>query len=239
MSNQLFFFTVSGLSIFYLEVLLEISENYKSYVFFIIITISLILISSFFWGSKGPVIILLLVAIILTIKLSGIHFMNENIKRMGPWMVTQFGSLVFIHSHHIKKLREAGKEFKLKGKYFCTACYGMCLGTIVSIILIIIYLTYGFVSEIIIPLIILTIFFMIPIVLRYTIFIHMRSSLRFLSNAILPIGLVLLLCILDKLFQNWIINSMYELSLLGIAFLRLKIGQFDDKRLLRRIDITQ
>jgi len=217
-------------------VLLEISENYKSYVFFIVITVSLILISSFFWGSKGPVIILLLVAIILAFKLSGIHFMNENIKRMGPWMVTRFGSLVIVHGHHIKKLRENGKEFKFKGKYFCTGCYGMCLGTIVSLILIILYLAYGFISEVITPLIILIVFLMIPIILRYSIFIHMKSPLRFLSNAFLPIGLVLLLCIIDKLFQNWIINGMYELSLIGITFLRWKIAKIDDKRLLKRID---
>jgi len=77
---------------------------------------------------------------------------------------------------------------------------------------------------------------MIPIILRYMIFIHMKSSLRFLTNVFLPIGLVLLLCIIDKVFQNWIINGIYELLLIGVAFLRNKIGMIDDKRLLKRID---
>jgi len=213
-----------------------ISKNFKYFVSFIIITLGLIFISGLFYGSKGPVTVLLLVAIILAFKLSGIHLMNENIKKMGPWMMTIYGSFVIVHSHHIKKLRENGKEFKFKGKYFCTGCYGMCFGTCISIILIILYLMYGFSSVIIIPLICLIPFLLIPIILKYSIYIQMRSSLRFLSNAFLPIGLVLLLCIIDKLFQNWIINGIYELLLIGIAFLRWKIASIDDKRLSKRID---
>lgn len=212
------------------------SNNYKFFVSFLIITFSLILISGLIYGSKGPVIVLLLSAIILAIKLSGIHFMSEKFKIMGPWMMTRYGPFVIVHSHHIKKLRENGKEFKFKGKYFCTGCYGICFGTIISIIIIILYLIYDFNSVIIIPLIYTVSFLMIPIILRYMIFIHMKSSLRFLTNVFLPIGLVLLLCIIDNVFQNWIINGIYELLLIGVAFLRNKIGMIDDKRLLKRID---
>ena len=103
--------------------------------------------------------------------------MSEKFKIMGPWMITRYGPFVIVHSHHIKRLRENGKEFKFKGKYFCTGCYGMCFETCISIILIIFYLLYGFNSILIIPLIFLIIFLMIPIILRYLIFIHMKSSL--------------------------------------------------------------
>jgi len=217
-------------------VVLEISNKHKYLISFIGITVGLILVSGLYFGSKGSLLILLLGALILAIRISGIRFMSESIKRMGPWMVTRFGSLVIVHSHHIKKLRENGKEFKIKGKYFCTGCYGMCFGICISIILIIYYLIYGFNQVMIIPLIGLVLLLVIPIILRYLIFILMKSSLRFLSNALLPIGLVLLLCIIDKLFQNWIINGIYELSLIGGGFLRWKIASIDDARLLKRID---
>ena len=212
------------------------SSNYKYIVPFSIITFSLIFTSGLIYGSKGPVILLLLIAIIVTIKLSGIRFMNEKFDIMNPWGITRYGPFVIVHSHHIKKLRENGKEFKFKGKYFCTGCYGMCFGTCISIIIFIIYLLYDFNSILIVPLIYLIIILMIPIILRYWIFIRMKSSLRFLSNAFLPLGLVLLLCLIDNVFQNWIINGFYGLLLFGIAFLRGKIASIDDKRLLKRID---
>lgn len=215
---------------------LEISDNHKYLVSFIVIATGLILVSGLFYSSKGPLIVLLIGALILAIRISGIRFMSESIKTMGPWMVTRFGSLVIVHSHHIKKLRENGKEFKIKGKYFCTGCYGMCFGICISVVLIIYYLMYGFSSAIIIPLFCLIPFLLIPIILRYSIFILMKSPLRFISNVFLPLGIVLLLCIIDKLFQNWVINGIYELLLIGIAFFRWKIAKIDDRRLLKRID---
>lgn len=193
----------------------------------------LLLLSSLLFNSKGPIILCLLGAILLAIRFTGIQFMNDNTKEMPSWMVTRFGSFVIVHCHHNKELCEKGKEFKFKGKYFCTGCYGLCLGTVISIIIIILYLIYGLSSVMIVPLICLIPFLLIPIILRYLIFIHMKSSLRFLSNTFFPIGLVLLLSVIDRLLKNWIINSIFVFSLIGIAYLRWKIALLDDVRLLK------
>ena len=185
------------------------------------------------YSSKGPIILCLLGAILLALRFTGIRFMNENTKEMPSWMVTRFGSFVIVHCHHNKDLCEKGKEFNFRGKYFCTGCYGLCLGTVISIGIIILYLLYRLNSVMIVPLICLIPFLLIPIILRYLIFIHMKSSLRFLSNTFFPIGIVLLLSIIDRLLKSWIINSIFVFSLIGIAYLRWKIALLDDVRLLK------
>lgn len=198
-----------------------------------ITSLLLVLLSSLLFNSKGPIILCLLGAILLALRFTGIQLMNEKTKEMPSWMVTRLGLFVIVHCHHNKELCEKGKEFKFRGKYFCTGCYGLCLGTVISIVLIILYLLYGLNSVMIVPLIYLIPFLLIPIILRYLIFIHMKSSLRFLSNTFLPIGIVLLLSIIDRLLKNWIINSIFVFLLIGIAYLRWKIALLDDVRLLK------
>jgi len=71
-------------------------------------------------------------------------------------------------------------------------------------------------------------------VLRYSLFIYMKSSLRFFSNVFLPIGLILLLNVIDYVFLNWIINSIYLFLIMAIAYLRWRIAFIDNRRIFSR-----
>ncbi|MFX0139207.1 MAG: hypothetical protein ACFFDN_36535, partial [Candidatus Hodarchaeota archaeon] len=63
--------------------------------------------------------------------------------------------------------------------------------------------------------------------------LKMRSHWRFLSNAFLPIGLIFIFIIIDDTLQNTILNSIFVLLIIGIAYVRKKVGLIDDKRLLK------
>ncbi|PWI48086.1 hypothetical protein CEE45_08660 [Candidatus Heimdallarchaeota archaeon B3_Heim] len=133
------------------------------------------------------------------------------------------------HSHHPIHLIKSGHEFRFRGKYFCTGCYGILIGTIISVIIGISYIVNGFNTlwgEAVLLLIPLC---FIPIILRYKLSYKFPSSAKLLANCLLPIGSCLSLIYTDFLYHNWILNVLVVLLIITAAFLRGVIAQKDNK----------
>ncbi len=181
------------------------------------------------FDSKGPLYLTLIGSCILAISLSGIRI-KRNIhersckslkKSFNNYGTTTLGWFTFVHSHHCLKERVAGHEFKIGDKYFCTGCFGILIGTVISIVFAITtYFIIGLNSSFH-PIFILIIpFCFIPIILRYTLFPEMKSPIRLLSNILLPIGCCLLFFVFENTFHNWFVNVSLILVCITIAFLR-------------------
>ena len=178
------------------------------------------------FNPKGPIFFTIFGAIILSILLSGVRFTfsnsscQRNCSIESPELTTKFWKLTFYHSHHPPELRNQNHEFKIGSKYFCTGCYGILIGTLMSIIigLAYVYNLLRFFNLNNIILIIPLCFF--PIIFKYTVMHNMKNPLRFLSNILLPIGFCLSLIITDYLYHSWITNTIIVLIVVFGAFLR-------------------
>ncbi|MHA1983786.1 MAG: hypothetical protein ACW967_05495 [Candidatus Hodarchaeales archaeon] len=175
------------------------------------------------FNSKTPLFLTLIGSIILAISLTGFRGYQRN-KLSNKYernsYILIFNRFLFLHSHHCQDDILKGKEFKIKSRYYCTGCYGLFLGTVISLIGVSIYLVFQNVNlpiELIVPIIPL---FFVPIILRYTIIRNMNSTIRFLSNALLPIGCFLLFIASDVIFNDWLINSFLVIFTLLVALLR-------------------
>ncbi len=202
-------------------------------------TLGCALVTSIFLGifqafnSQGPIIMTIFGSVILAFNLTGIriHRPNQqfscnrmkNISRNS--LSTKFGWFSINHSHHPPHLITAGHEFQFKKKFFCTGCYGILLGTAISIILGSVYLINGFDQQIIslIPLILPLTF--LPITLRYLLPFKFPSNFKLIANSLLPIGCSLMLVYSDILFQNWVFNMSCVFLILTAAFLRSLVAQ--------------
>jgi hypothetical protein len=174
---------------------------------------------------------------ILAVSLSGIRLnspygkttCNALSNRSTSLFTTKIGRISFNHSHHSPSLIEAGHEFQIKNKYFCTGCYGLLVGSIISVVIGTIYILNGihttWVS--ILPFIVPLCF--IPIMFRYLLPYKIPSSMKLIANSLLPIGCCLLLIYTDVLFYNWAYNVFIVLLIISAAYLRGIIAQIDNK----------
>jgi hypothetical protein len=175
------------------------------------------------FNAKTPLLLTLIGSIILAISLTGFRGFNRkqlSHKYEKNSYILIFNRILFLHSHHCQDDIMRGKEFKIRTKYYCTGCYGLLFGTIISVIGATLYLGFQNIALPIEILISVLPLFFIPIMLRYTVFKNMRSTIRFLSNALLPIGCFLLFIISDVVFNDWLINSFLVMLTLLIALLR-------------------
>lgn len=188
------------------------------------------LIQSF--NSKGPILITLLGSCLLATSLTGIRFNSNTCKintsrknEMLGNLQTKIWKYRIIHSHHNKEERENGHEFKIRNKSFCTGCYGILLGTLISIIIFYFYLFATISTQVmsIVPYLIPICF--IPIIIRYTVFHSMKTPLRLISNALLPIGCTFLLLTVDFTFNNWLLNVTFMILIAFIAYVRSVISK--------------
>ncbi|MHA2139800.1 MAG: hypothetical protein ACW98G_18100 [Candidatus Hodarchaeales archaeon] len=189
------------------------------------------------FDSHGPILITLFGSTILAVSLSGIRLnspygkttCNALSNRSTSLFTTKIGRISFNHSHHSPSLIEAGHEFQIKNKYFCTGCYGLLVGSIISVVIGTIYILNGihttWVS--ILPFIVPLCF--IPIMFRYLLPYKIPSSMKLIANSLLPIGCCLLLIYTDVLFYNWAYNVFIVLLIISAAYLRGIIAQIDNK----------
>ena len=193
------------------------------YIFSIIfLTITSLMI----FGSKGAFISILIASVVVIVYLSGIRVDRRNL--FVPtiyWKESRWLWFIIFHSHHSRELCERGREFKIRNKFFCTGCYGSSAGIIISMMATGYYLANG-ISQILASLLAMSIpIWFLPIILRYTIFINMKSPVRFLSNMFLPIGCFSSLIVLDYFFENLIVNGSVVLFILIIFYLRIKASK--------------
>jgi hypothetical protein len=173
------------------------------------------------FGAKSPYYLTFFGSIALAINLSGIRISNNasqcpEIEKTR----TRLGKLVFIHSHHAPAQRKKGHEFKIKDKYFCTGCYGILTGTILSLIFAVFYVGFGFPNWIW-PLVwVGAPLSFLPIILRYTLYQDMPVLFRLISNILLPVGCYLIFVIFDVTSQGLITNILLIFGVLIIALLR-------------------
>ena len=175
------------------------------------------------FNSHIPIFLTLFGSILLGVSLSGFRgFIKQDAINQFEKSTHHvlFGRLLFHHSHHCETDILKGKEFSFKEKYYCTGCYGLLFGTIISIVIFCAYLiwplyfTFTQTTILIIP------FFFLPIVIRYTIMKNMSTFLRFFSNASLPVGCSILFIIMDSNYSSWLLNSLIVIFILSVAVLR-------------------
>ncbi len=182
---------------------------------------------------RGPLYLTLLGAGLLTISLTGVNFRSKHsyssCSRQISNYRTRIGFITINHSHHSPELIEKGHEFRLRGKYFCTGCYGILAGTCISIAISFLYLTGYFSSNWIFILPLMSCGCFIPIIIRYTGKFHFGSKIRFLSNSLLPIGCSLTIIYTDMLFHDWLSNSIVMILILVVAYLRSIVGKRENQ----------
>lgn len=202
------------------------------YLLFLIQTIMFI----FLFDSNGAIGLTLIASIFIIIILSSVRIMNRSLRKylleipVDKSLVSFLGPFIIYHCHHNKKLIEKGKEFRIKNKYFCTGCYGVLFGIIIGDTIAFLYLAYSLSFYLKIYLSLSIPIWFIPIILRYTLFTRMRSSFRFISNLLFPIGCWILLIVGDSIFNNWIING-FIMVFFGITIkLRVSASARENKQ---------
>jgi len=191
----------------------------------LIIYLFLIILSSTFFGSKGPVILTLISSILLLISLSGIEFKKKSSQTFSKLpnissIVSIWGPFIIYHSHHSAVSRSRGKEFRIGRKYFCTGCYGGFFGTFIAMVFMVFYLAYSISQNLILILSMSIPFCFVPIILRYTLFVNMKTIPRFLSNMLLPVGCSIVLILTDFIYQSCTLNGIVIFLIVGAAYLR-------------------
>ncbi|MFX0151739.1 MAG: hypothetical protein ACFFAJ_13205 [Candidatus Hodarchaeota archaeon] len=193
------------------------------------ITIILGLLQNF--NPKGPLYLTLFGSSFLAVSLTGIRFNTGKASKSGHYPIlpnsgiTRFKCFVFIHSHHNPLERAKGHELNIGNKYFCTGCYGILVGTVISIALALIYAAFGLTSEMFPIVVFITQLCFLPILFRYLLSLDLTTSLRLLSNIPLPIGCCLLFMSIDHLYHNWMLNFGLILLTVSLAFLRGRISR--------------
>lgn len=185
----------------------------------------------------GPFYLTLIGSVFLSISLSGIspNFKSKksicSMKNLNEKLITSshIGKLTINHSHHPLRLIELGHEFKVGSRYFCTGCYGLLAGTIISIIISLLYMTMNISNLSGIILIAFVPLGLIPIIVRYYLIENPSNIVRFLSNALLPISCCFLLISIDTLFHQWIFNELAVLLIIFAALLRDLLARMDNK----------
>ncbi|MFX0063636.1 MAG: hypothetical protein ACFFC7_15810 [Candidatus Hermodarchaeota archaeon] len=181
------------------------------------------------FNPKGPFFLIMLAGTVLAVGLTGISVNTGTCKKncelvkenVCNSMKTTWGRLTFVHSHHKPHLREAGHEFKIGNKYFCTGCYGTLIGTTIVLILMSAYVLFGLTADLAFLVTLAIPFCLIPITLRYAVFKQMRTPLRLLFNILLPIGAGLLFILCDYTFHSWFVNVGMVLLIVVISVFRV------------------
>lgn len=187
----------------------------------------------------GPIYLTIFGSFILSINLSGINIANSHktsscsIKNNSTKFITssRLGKVVINHSHHPLHLIKTGHEFKIGSRYFCTGCYGILAGTIISIIISLIYVSSNFTAQSAIILFLLSPICLIPILVRYLLLKRPSTSFRFISNTLLPISCCFLLISVDNLFNYWVLNELVVLLIISASILRSFLAQRDNKKI--------
>ena len=193
------------------------------------------------FDSQSPILIIICGSVLLSFSLSGIRFDNPDIEdrkykckslknAFSKERVTKLWRFNIIHSHHSEKQRGMNHELRIGNKYFCTGCYGTLLGTIISILLTINYFYFGTEKTLISFIALLIPMCFIPIILKYTIFTHMKPAYRLISNALLPIGFCTLVILLDVTYQSWFINALLILLVIIVAYIRAIVARVDNNK---------
>ena len=187
---------------------------------------------------KGPILLTIFGSSVLTVSLSGVRLTKSGSKT-SPCQVIDGAAKSFSsrlrwftihHSHHPKHLIIQGHEFKIANKYFCTGCYGLCFGTVCAILIASLYMVFGLNTSWALAILPLVPCLFIPILLRYTLFPTMPTSLRFFANSLIPISWCLLSISLDALLHNWVVNVVLILIIVFSAYLRSAVASKDNSR---------
>ncbi|MFX0171784.1 MAG: hypothetical protein ACFE9L_07690 [Candidatus Hodarchaeota archaeon] len=193
------------------------------------ITIILGLLQNF--NPKGPLYLTLFGSSFLAVSLTGIRFntgqdsMSKHYPILPNSGITRFKCFEFIHSHHNPLERVKGHEFNIGNKFFCTGCYGILIGAVISIIFALIYAAFGLTSGMFPIVAFITPICFLPILFRYLLVLELKTSLRLLSNILLPIGCSFTFMLIDHLYHNWLLNFWLILLTVSMAFLRRKMSR--------------
>ena len=205
--------------------------------YYLFLTTGVISSSVFIDNSFFQIILTLVISILIIIILSGFRLRNAQMKEYSKTvgfnksMVSEKSFWVLFHSHHSEILLRYGKELRMKGKFYCTGCYGSLTGIFTGDIIVIFYLWRSFSETSILIITILLPFFFIPIILRYLIFSKMKHGVRFVSNMLLPIGCWLILIIVDHTHGNSFYNGIVVLIFVGLMYFRTKISDFENRKI--------
>ena len=187
---------------------------------------------------SGPLFMTMLGSGLLAISLTGVNLtrfsgkhnkQSRCLSQPRHQFRTKMGFLTFNHSHHPIELINEGHEFTLKNKYFCTGCYGLLTGTLLAMIFAILYMLYGLPKVLTIPVAILIPVCFLPIIIRYKFVKNPITSVRAISNGLLPIGCCLTLLLMDSLFHSWTINVLVVMLVSIAAYVRGSVARRDNQ----------
>ena len=167
----------------------------------------LLLGSGLILGSKGPLYITFIVSVLIGINSAGLRYTRMRMPYISSRLATKLGGLAIYHSHHMME-NYKGHEIYLKGKYFCSRCYGLVIGIILSLIIFMSYLIHPFNEIILIVPVIITALLIIPLFFWFRVQDKLETFTRFISGLFSPIIVWIVLIYIDYRYVSWILNSL-------------------------------
>jgi hypothetical protein len=168
-------------------------------------------------GATGPVVVAYVASLVLILRTSGVVYSQQKYSSVARAGISRYGRLVVIHSHHDPTKRSSGHEFKIRGKYFCAGCYGLALGTSLSLVLPTLYLTGALKGETLTVALVLAPVCFVPTILRGTTSRTISALGRFVSYGLLQVGSWIVIVSSDALLHDWLLN-VFVLGLIVVGW---------------------
>jgi hypothetical protein len=157
-------------------------------------------------------------------------FARNNTRNLSSDRYSKILGLKIIHGHHNKNSAFSRHEFQINNKTICAGCFGLFLGSLVSIGLIIMYsliyidLSFGYLLSTI-GIIFSALALFVPI------FINGYAILRVILNSWFVIGMSFILIGVDSTSMN-VINDLLVIGIFIIWMMnRILLSQFKHKKI--------
>jgi uncharacterized membrane protein len=160
------------------------------------------------FGDKGTLVVAYLASLALIVRSCGIRFRRDNLVAAAKPGVSLLGRLMIIHCHHPPAAKRDQHAFLIRGKYLCAGCYGLALGTMVSLVMPTVCLARSFKVEIPAILSAAAPFCFLPGVVRCTTQMKIGALFRFVSYGLLPIGTWIIILTVHARFHSWLLNTL-------------------------------
>ncbi len=179
----------------------------------------LLLVATSIWlGSKGPLVAACLASLILIVRSIGFRFVSaRRCVPMAAASVTQLGPFSIYHSHYDERQGIESHEFSFRGKFLCAGCYGIAIGTILGLTIPLTYFFNELSDAFYFGLTAIAPFCFLPTIFRCFGWVSLSAVKRFLSYGLLPVGSWIILVQLDRWFQDTLVN-LVALFLIFLAW---------------------
>lgn len=196
-----------------------------------VLAVCILLFSAF-----GTIVVAYLASLALIMRSMGLKYSRLKYLDFPKPFTSRFGNLMVIHSHYNQDGQNMRHMFFIRGKYICAGCYGLALGTLLSLILPTSFLIRAIDDSTLKILLVSTPICFLPTILRCLTQMEISALFRFISYCLLPIGSWIVIVNVHVWYHNWLLNVL----VLGLVVLGWNAGGFylkknkkkggDDKR---------